>query len=84
MVIKTRLIQIGNSQGLRLPKAILNLAQLSPELEVEVREGALIVRGRRRPRAGWAEEAKALHARGEDQLLDPLTPTRFDRDEWQW
>ena len=36
------------------------------------------------PRFGWAEAAKAMHARGEDRLLDEHTSTRFDDETWQW
>ena len=81
---RARIIRIGNSRGLRIPKALLDQAQLPDEVQLRAEPGRLIVRAARRPRAGWAEAAKALHAHSGDVLLDEPTPTRFDRDEWRW
>jgi hypothetical protein len=36
----------------------------------------------RRPRG--AEAARAMAEQEEDQLLDELTPTEFDSEEWTW
>ena len=84
MVTKTRIVQIGNSRGIRVPKVLLDHAQLPDEVELQAEHGRLIVRAAQRPRAGWAEAAKAMHARGDDELLDAPTSGRFDEHEWQW
>jgi hypothetical protein len=62
----------------------LEQAELPEEVELLARPGRLIVRAVRRPRAGWAEAAGAMHAHGEDALLDAPTSTQFDQDEWTW
>ena len=67
-----------------MPKALLEQARLTEEVELSVQPGRLVVRDVRRPRAGWAEEARKMHEQGHDQLLDEPTPTRFDQDEWSW
>lgn len=77
-------MRIGNSQGIRVPRALLEQAELPDEVELQAHPGRLIVRAARRPRAGWAEAARAMRERGEDSLLDAPTSTRFDRDEWGW
>ena len=82
--MKTKLVRIGNSRGVRLPKPLIQEAGLTDEVEVQVRDGALIIRSAVRPRAGWAEAAKRLRQRGQDRLLDPPTATRFDDVEWRW
>ena len=64
------LVRIGNSQGIRLPKAIIEQAQLTDELDLEVSAGALIIRAVRSPRATWEQAAKSCHHLGEDQLDD--------------
>ena len=84
MITKTRIVQIGNSRGIRVPKVLLEHAQLPDEVELEAENGRLIVRAARGRRAGWADAAKAMHARGDDQLLDAVTATQFDEKEWQW
>jgi antitoxin MazE len=84
MVTRTRIIQIGNSKGIRVPKMLLEHAQLPDEVELQAEQGRLIVRAARGARAGWTEAANAMHARGDDQLLDAPTSNAFDDKEWQW
>jgi antitoxin MazE len=84
MTAKTRIVRIGNSRGIRIPKLLLDQARLPEEVEVRAEPGRLVVKAARPPRFGWAEEARQMHARGEDRLLDEPTPTRFDEEEWQW
>ena len=84
MTTRTRIVRIGNSRGIRVPKMLLEQAQLPEEVELQAEHGRLVVRAARGPRAGWAEAARQMHARGDDRLLDATTPTRFDRSEWRW
>lgn len=84
MISKTRIVRIGNSRGIRVPKALLEQAQLPEEVELQAEHGRLVVRAARGPRAGWADAAKAMHAQADDQLLDAPTATRFDDKDWRW
>ena len=84
MITKTRIVQIGNSKGIRVPKALLEEAQLPDEIELQAEHGRLIVRAAQGPRAGWADAAKAMHALCDDQLLDATTSNQFDDKEWRW
>ena len=84
MATKTRIIRIGNSKGIRIPRLLLDQAQLSDEVELDAEPGRLIVQSTRKPREGWEEAARQFHARGEDRLLDEPTPTKFDQEEWEW
>ena len=82
--MKAHLGRIGNSRGIRLPKLIIKEAGLTDEVEVQVREGAIIIAPSVAPRSGWAEAAKQLRKRDEDHLLDLPTPMHFDEQEWKW
>jgi len=82
--MKSRIVQIGNSRGVRLPKVLLEQAQLADEVELDAEPGRIVIRRGKRPRAGWAAAARKMHEHGEDRLLDPTTPTRFDEKEWKW
>jgi antitoxin MazE len=84
MEAKTRIIRIGNSRGIRVPKLLLEQAQLPEEVELHAEPGRLVVRAARGPRAGWADAARAMRQRHEDQLLDQPASTRFDEEEWEW
>ncbi|MGH7828487.1 MAG: AbrB/MazE/SpoVT family DNA-binding domain-containing protein [Candidatus Binatia bacterium] len=82
--MKTRIVQIGNSRGIRLPKVLLEQAQLTEEVELDAEPGRIVIRRGTRPRAGWAAAARKMRERDEDRLLDPSTPTQFDEKEWKW
>jgi antitoxin MazE len=84
MTTKTRIIRIGNSRGIRVPKLLLDEAGLPEEVELRSEPGRLIVRAATRPRAGWESKARSMRRRGEDALLDDATPTHFDETEWRW
>jgi antitoxin MazE len=84
MTSRTRIVRIGNSQGIRVPRPLLEQAQLPEEVELYAEPGRLVVRAARGPRDGWADAARAMRARGEDGLLDAPTTTTFDAEEWTW
>ena len=84
MTTKTRIVRIGNSRGIRVPKVLLDQAELPEEVELHAEPGRLVIQGVRRPRTGWAEAAQAMAKQGLDDLLDEPTATRFDRGEWEW
>ena len=80
--MKTKLVRIGNSRGIRLPKLLIEQAGLEDDVQLELQGGTVVIRPLASTRAGWAEAA-ALAA-SEDGLLDPIVATTFDRDEWTW
>ena len=82
--MKTRLVQIGNSKGIRLPKTVIAEAQLHDEVELLAEPGRIVILSARRPREGWADAARLMHERNGDHLLYESTATRFDREEWKW
>lgn len=84
MTTKTRIVRIGNSRGIRVPKVLLDEAGLPDEVELRAEPGRLVVSAASRPRAGWAAKARAMHQRGHDAPLDAPTPTAFDETDWQW
>ena len=84
MATKTRIVRIGNSWGIRIPKRLLDEAGLRDEVELHAQPGQLVVQGVRLSRSGWGAAAKRMHARGDDRPLDQATATKFDREEWEW
>jgi len=84
--IPAKLVAIGNSRGIRIPKAMIDQVGLVDEVELEVVDGAIVIRRKHRPREGWAEAAKLLAERGEElppEILD-MTETEWERDHWRW
>jgi antitoxin MazE len=85
-VIKSRIVKIGNSQGIRIPKLLLEQSNLGEEVELVLQEDQIIVRPVQHVRQGWEEAFKAMSERGNDELLDAdaFAPTSWDEEEWEW
>jgi antitoxin MazE len=83
--IKTRLVRIGNSQGIRIPRVVVEQTGLQGELELEVRDRQLVVRTASHPRSGWEDRFREMAERRDDRPLWPATAlTSFDEKEWEW
>jgi antitoxin MazE len=84
--MKTRIVRIGNSQGIRIPKPLIEEAGLSGEVEISVQDGSLVIKSVASPRAGWATAFGEMAKRGEDALIDEISPisTEWDESEWEW
>ncbi|MBD2751769.1 AbrB/MazE/SpoVT family DNA-binding domain-containing protein [Spirosoma validum] len=78
--MRLAVVSIGNSKGIRIPKAVLDKYQISNSVEVEMREDELVLRPIRKPREGWEEAFKQMHANGDDRLL---IPDVFDDETWE-
>jgi antitoxin MazE len=84
-VIRTNIVRIGNSQGIRIPKVLLEQVGLTGPVEVEARRKQLVVRAARKPREGWEMQFQQMAERGDGALLDPeASSTQWDKDEWEW
>ena len=80
----THIIPIGNSKGIRIPKALLQQCHFTTEVDMEVRGDTLVLNAiSRKPRSGWSDAFKAMHAAGEDRLMisDALD---LNPKDWQW
>ena len=84
--MKARIVRIGNSKGIRIPKPLIEQTGLSDEVTIEAVGNRLVIRAARRPRAGWAQAFQAMAAAGDDRLLDGdgTTTDEWDKREWQW
>lgn len=84
--MKTRIIRIGNSQGIRIPKLYLQQTGLVEEVELEVQDSEIVIRSTTQPRQGWAEAFSAMAAQRDDKLLDgdSINQSVWDEAQWQW
>ncbi len=82
--MKSQIIQIGNSQGVRLPKVLLEESRISREVELELHPDGILIRNAQKPRAAWDEQFKAMAENDDDEMLDRHSPTAFEKKEWQW
>jgi antitoxin MazE len=82
--VRTRVVRIGNSRGIRIPKVWLDQLNLGDEVELAVRQGTLVVRRAHPPREGWSAAFEAMASRQDDALYDEAQPTDWDEKEWRW
>jgi len=81
--MKAQIIQIGNSQGIRIPKAVLEETKISGEVELEVCPDGILIRNIQKPRGNWDAAFKSL-SDADDDLQITSNSTGFEKKEWQW
>ncbi len=84
IAIRTRIIKIGNSQGIRIPKLLLEQSGIHTEVEIEVQGDHLTIRTAPRLRTGWDEAFATMAKEQDDVLLDEVNTTNWDQVEWEW
>jgi len=83
--MRARVIKIGNSQGLRIPKPILEQTGIMDDVEIEVEKNKIIIRPVKNVRQGWDAAFKNMGENGDDELIiDGSTSNSWDENEWQW
>jgi len=79
-----KVVRIGNSKGIRVPKAILEQCQIEDQVELEIEDGRIILEPKRKtPRQGWGKAFRAMATARDDALLidDGLD---IEADQWEW
>lgn len=85
-IVTTQIVKIGNSQGIRIPKPLLEQVGLNGMVQLEVEADCLILRPIRTPRQGWEAQFQRMAENGDDALVDDNFPsmTKWDETEWEW
>ena len=68
-IMEISVINIGNSKGIRLPKAILEQYNISDTVELILEKGKIILKPKSIPRKGWEKSFKQMNANGDDKLM---------------
>jgi len=84
--MRARVVKIGNSQGVRIPKPLLEQTGIIGDVELEVDQNQIIIRPVLNPRAGWDDAFIAMAEEKDDLLLDgeDILTHSWDDEEWQW
>lgn len=85
-VVKTRIVRIGNSQGVRIPKLLLDQINIGEDVELTVEADQIIIRSALPPRHGWEKAFQAMSEAGDDRLLDmdSISMSEWDEASWEW
>jgi antitoxin MazE len=81
--ISGRVVKIGNSQGIRIPKLLLEQSGIQEKVNIEARNGQIFISAAASPRSDWGK-AFAVMAQEELLQLDEVTGTAWDEEEWEW
>lgn len=82
--MKASIVRIGNAQGVRVPKALLEAAGLSGEVELRLEGRRIVIEPVEDPRVGWEEAAARVSAEGGDNLLLGDFANAWDHEECAW
>ena len=81
------LIRIGNSQGIRIPKAIIAQAQLNDrELNFKIIDEGLLIQPIKKPRQGWKKLFEKAQAVNKPDEIDKewLDAPLVENEDWEW
>ena len=67
--MKVNIIRIGNSQGVRIPKPILEKCGLRGRVEMNVEDNVLVIAPVQEARDGWSDAFKRMAEQGDDEPL---------------
>jgi antitoxin MazE len=84
MTVRSKVVKIGNSRGVRIPRTLLEQAGLTNDVEMTVEGNKLIIRSTRKPRQGWEARFASMAENHDDQLLDQMAQTQWDDEGWTW
>ena len=82
--METKLVKMGNSRGVRIPKLLLEEAGFVEKVEIARKGKSIIITPCRTPRKNWADDAAEIVALGQDELLIPDVFDDETLDEWGW
>ena len=82
--VRSKVVKIGNSRGIRIPRSLLEQAGLIDEVEMMVDGGKLIIHSTRSVRQGWGVQFATMAEQGDDALIDQTISTGWDEQEWEW
>ena len=84
--MKTNLIQIGNSKGIRIPKSLIEQYELEGEIELIPSKTGLLLTASVKPRSNWEDSFKNAEPgrKDADGLAWRSVTNKFDKEEWTW
>ncbi|MBC6435956.1 AbrB/MazE/SpoVT family DNA-binding domain-containing protein [Nostoc sp. HG1] len=83
--IRTRIVSIGNFQGICISKTLLEQSGIYSDAEIEVQGNQLIIRAAAlQLRNNWDTAFSSMATQRDDILLDEASTTDWDQAEWEW
>ncbi len=83
----TKIIRIGNSRGIRIPKSFIEQSGINNEVELELKDDRIIIKSLSNVRKNWDSAFKKMYENHDDILLDSNSlsnQSSWDNEEWTW
>ncbi|MHA1610926.1 MAG: AbrB/MazE/SpoVT family DNA-binding domain-containing protein [Promethearchaeota archaeon] len=85
--IKTKIIQIGNSKGIRIPKHVLERLNFHNQIEliIDVDKQQIHIKSMKSVRQDWEKAFEKMHQLEKDELLiEDGLDIDSDSESWEW
>jgi len=81
--MEAEIIRIGNSKGIRLPAYIIRECKIKDKVQMEVKDGKIILIPVTQPRKEWGKNFMDMRRNNDDTMLieDELDE---GLEEWEW
>lgn len=82
--MKINIVPIGNSKGVRIPKAVLQQCRLDKCADMEVKNCQIIIKAHKeKPRKNWEKAFEEMRKNKDDSLIiaDDID---LDIQDWSW
>ena len=82
--MKIPIVPIGNSKGIRIPKAILEQCNITNDVSLEVKGDSIVIKPvEDKPRKDWEKYFKKMKDEKEDRLVinDQVD---LEMEDWEW
>ncbi len=83
----TKVVKIGNSRGIRLPKSVIEQSGIKETVELKIQDSRIIITPVSERRKNWDFAFKEMHQNKDDVLLDNeelSNRSSWDDKEWTW
>jgi len=85
LIMRAKIIKIGNSQGLRIPKSFIEECNIQKTVAIKVHKNSLVITPCNEIRKDW-DKKFSISKDDDDQSLSILlnSPNSFDKEGWKW
>jgi len=84
--VTTNIVRIGKSNGIRIPKSVLEQTGLKGSVELVVKDRQILIRAVDKPRDQWGPKFRTMSEKGDDKPveIEAAGLSSWDEGEWAW
>lgn len=83
--MRLKVIDIGNSKGIRFPQTLIQQYNFVTEINVELKKDGIMITPTQKNREGWEEKFKQATTKISAEEKSWMDSTNsFDEEDWTW